>query len=137
MAGATSIKITGAREMEKLLMELGPNVARRIGQAANKAAANVIADEARRLVPVRTGELQASITVQAEKGNDEREIETVIGVFKPTSGRAHLVEFGTRHSAARPFMRPALDAKAGEALSKMADMLAKGIEREALKLAKA
>ena len=93
--------------------------------------------EAKRLVPVRTGALKRSITTAVErrrKGQAERVV--VIGFKKPHSRRAHLEEFGTRHSAAHPFMRPALDTKANEALSEMGDELAKGIADEAAKLAR-
>lgn len=133
----TEFDIKGAKEMERLLKILGPKVAAKVGDQALRAGAKPIVEEAKRLVPVRTGKLRGSITAQIErrkKDADERVI--LIGFKQPTSAIAHLVEFGTSHSAAKPFMRPALDAKVGEALDEMGRILAKGIAREAEKMAK-
>jgi HK97 gp10 family phage protein len=133
----TNFTIEGAVEMERLLKELGPAVASRVGDLALKAGAAPIVEEAKRLVPVRSGKLRDSITAEVErKRNGDSERLVLIGFKRPTSAIAHLVEFGTVHSAARPFMRPALDAKAEEALNEMGRVLGEGIEREALKLAK-
>lgn len=137
MAGKIEFKIEGALEMERLLKQLGPEVASRVGDQAVRAAAKPIVEEAKRLVPVDTGRLRDSITVVTErkrKGDNER--VALIGFEKPVSRRAHLTEFGTKHAAARPFMRPALDSKVGEALGEMGKVLARGIDREAKKLAK-
>lgn len=136
MARKSTFGISGAKEMEKLLTELGPEVARRVGQTAVRAGAMVIVEEAKRLVPVRTGELRASITAVSVKTNEEKQVTAEIGFLKPTSRRAHLTEFGTATQAAHPFMRPAMDAKAGEALEEMGKVLGRGIDREAKKLAK-
>ena len=129
--------IKGAAEMERLLKELGPQVASKVGDQSLRAAAKPIVAEAKRLVHVRTGKLRDSITAVVErkrKGANERVV--LIGFKPPVSRRAHLEEFGTSKQAAHPFMRPALDAKAGEALNEMGRVMAKGITREAEKLAK-
>ncbi len=133
----TDFRIEGAREMERLLKELGPVAAQRLGDQALRAAGKTIVEEARRLVPVDTGRLRASIVVRTErraKSEDQRRV--LIGFLKPASRLAHLVEFGTVRMAPRPFLRPALDGKAGEALDTMGKTLARGITREARKLAK-
>ncbi len=41
--------------------------------------------------------------------------DVIIGFKRPASRRAHLIEFGTMHAKAQPFMRPAADEKASEA----------------------
>jgi HK97 gp10 family phage protein len=133
----TDFSIRGAKEMERLLKELGPNLAAKVGDQALRAGAKPIIEEAKRLVPVKSGALRDSITVATErKRNADNQRMVLIGFKKPHSRRAHLTEFGTVHSVAKPFMRPALDGKAGEALNEMGRVLAKGIEREAKKLAK-
>lgn len=137
MPGRVDFAIKGAKEMERLLKELGPNVAARVGDQALRAAAKPIVEEMKRLVPVRTGALRDSIIVLSEKrrkGDNERVV--LIGFRPPVSRRAHLVEFGTAHSKAEPFIRPALDGQAGAALEEMGRVLARGIDREARKLAK-
>ncbi len=141
MPGVIEFKITGAKEMERLLKELGPNVASRAGDRALRAGAKPIVAEMKRPPPagvaVDTGELRDSIIVVGEKrrkGANERVV--VIGFKKPGSRRAHLTEFGTVHAPAQPFMRPALDSKGGDALNETGRVLGKGITSEALKLAK-
>lgn len=136
MAGRIDFKLEGAKEMERLLRELGPRVAGRVGQRAVRAGAAPIVAEAKRLVPVRTGALRDAITSAPgrRRGQDERVM--LIGIAPPTSRRAHLTEFGTIHSAAHPFLRPALDSQVAAALEAMGRELASGLTREAEKLAK-
>ncbi len=137
MPGLIDFEMKGAKELQRLLKELGPQVASKVGDKALRAGARPIVAEAKRLVPVRTGALRRAITTAVErrrKGQAERVI--VIGFKKPHSRRAHLTEFGTRFTAAKPFMRPALDTKAGAALTAMGDELARGIAEEAAKLSK-
>jgi len=141
MPGVVNFQIRGAKEMEALLKQLGPQVAARVGDQALRAGAKPIVDEAKRLVPVgRTGNLRDSIIAQKQRraGDDERVI--LIGFDKDAPGspssRAHLTEFGTAHSAAKPFMRPAMDSQAQNALDEMGKVIARGLAREARKLAK-
>lgn len=47
---------------------------------------------------------------------------------------AHFVERGTEHSAARPFMRPAVDEKGQKAVETIREVTLKGIADEARKL---
>jgi HK97 gp10 family phage protein len=131
-----TFSIRGAREMERVLFELGPIVSRKLARPAVVAGARIMAEDAKSRVRVRTGELRASITAQAAPRQGEERITAHLGFFKPTSRRGHLTEFGTRHSRAFPFMQPAMEAKAEAALEEMGRILARGIEREANKLAK-
>lgn len=133
----TKFEIKGARQMDRLLKELGPKTASRVGDQALRAGARVIVKEAKRLVPVDTGELRDSITVvtpRRRKDTDTREVQ--IGFKPPASRRAHLTEYGTSKDPGSPFMRPAMDAKAEETLEAIGKTLARGITREAEKLAK-
>jgi HK97 gp10 family phage protein len=137
MAGKVEFGIKGAKEMENLLRQLGPNVASRVGDQALRAGAKPIVDEAKRLVRVRTGALRDSIVVLGEKRRkNDNERVVLIGFRPPVSRRAHLEEFGTAKQRAHPFIRPALDSRAGDALDEMGKVLARGITREAVKLAK-
>jgi HK97 gp10 family phage protein len=136
MVGKVTFEIRGAKEMEDLLKELGPNIASRIGDRALKAGAKPIIREAKRLCPKQSGELRKSIAGQVVKRprqNDERVV--LIGFKPPASRRAHFIEFGTSHNAAKPFMRPALDSQHGQALTAMAETLADGIARAEFKQA--
>jgi HK97 gp10 family phage protein len=130
-----TFKIEGARAMEDLLKQLGPRAARKLGTAAARAGLRPIAAEAKRLVPVRSGALKRAIVVVAGKPASETQRTAVLGFKPPESRRAHLTEFGTAHSAAHPFVRPALDGQKAQALEAMGQSLADGITREAEKLA--
>jgi len=130
-------EIKGAKEMERLLRALGPELANKVGDKAVLAGTKPIVKEAKRLVRKRTRKLERAITstVERRRTSQQHERTASIGVRPPTSARAHFEEFGTRKQAAHPFIRPAMDAKAGEALDEMGKVLAKGIEDAALRLA--
>lgn len=49
---------------------------------------------------------------------------------------SHLVEYGTSHSSAKPFIRPAIDSAQGEVVDAMATGLDKHLTRVAVRLAK-
>jgi len=136
MAQTVKFNIRGAKEMERVLKKLGPQTAARVGDKSLRAGAKVIVDEAKRLAPVLYGDLRKSIAVGPGKSSDPGERVVLIGFKRPESAIAHLVEFGTAHSPAQPFMRPAMDTRAGEALDAMGEIMAKGITAEAAKLAK-
>lgn len=62
---------------------------------------SAVAEEARRLAPVRTGQLRDSI------GYTIRQSDKTVQIHADVRW-AYFVEFGTRSMAARPFLRPAL-----------------------------
>jgi HK97 gp10 family phage protein len=69
---------------------------------------DVVAD-ARRRVPSRTGRLLRSISADApQRAVGGYEVE--LGPTKPRGWYGHFVEGGTDHSAAQPYVAPALDA---------------------------
>jgi HK97 gp10 family phage protein len=71
--------------------------------AATKAAAEVIAQRAKDRVPVESGELRDAIHVV-----DEDEGHSVVA-GDTDAFYGHMVEFGTTHTAARPFLIPAAE----------------------------
>lgn len=134
------MQILGAREVSKILKQLPEKTAQRVVENALRAGARIIRDEAKARVPVKTGRLQESIVVRTSKGrgrSKRRDVGVIfVGFEKPHSQRAHLTEYGTRHSRAFPFMRPALDSKGPEAVKRIGKLMGKGVEREANKLSK-
>jgi HK97 gp10 family phage protein len=123
--------------MAQLLMKLGPQVARRVGAQALRAGARPVVDRAKQLVSVDTGALRESIGAElVTRGVDPDRRVIAIGIERPVSRRMHFIEFGTAHSAAKPFMRPALDEQKENALDEMGRVLAVGIDREAAKRAR-
>jgi HK97 gp10 family phage protein len=126
MAG---MKVQGADLIERALKTLPDKLARKVVTGALSAGARIIRDAAKSKVPVRTGALKRSIMVStAKKATKQNGGKVVVGFRKPTSRRAHLTEFGTEHSPAEPFMRPALDEKGDEAIKKIAAFMEAGID---------
>lgn len=136
--------------MERLLQELGPRVAVRLGDAALRAGAKPIIEQAKANLAAHrdTGNLADSLGVKILKGDRGEARTAIIGAQWKTyadprrktgndipGARAHLLEFGTHRTKAHPFLAPAFDARAEQALSEIGRKLGDGIEREALKLA--
>lgn len=137
---SVSFKIDGAAQMDKILQELGSEVATKLGRSAIRAAATLVRDEAKRLAPVDTGALRDGITVVSGKQALVRteasstENAAIVTVRGSAAWRAHFTEFGTPRQAAQPFLRPAMDQKRKEVLDKLAKSLGSGINREVKKL---
>lgn len=130
------LEVQGAKEIEKVLDDLPDKMREKTVMNATRAGARVIRDEAKSRVPVRTGELRDAITVKTVKKSKRSGEDLVkVGFEKPTSRRAHLTEYGTVHSPAQPFMRPAIDSAAKRAIEKIGKSLASGAARNAKKLA--
>lgn len=123
-----AIHVKGAKELEALLKKLPGKVAKRVVNNGLRAGARLIRDEAKAKVPVNTGKLRDSITVATVKG------KVKVGFKPPESRRAHLTEFGTEFQPAQPFMRPAIDTKATEAIKKIGEVMGKGVAKEAGKV---
>ena len=128
--GPVTFQLKGAKELETTLNDMGPKVAGNLGTKAVRAGAKPIVQEAKRLVPVVTGQLKRSIIAVSVKSASDGVRAVLIGFRPPASRRAHFVEYGTSKSPAHPFMRPAMDARAADALRAMQEALATGILRE-------
>ncbi len=150
-----TVRIKGAREMEQVLRQLPAQIAKKTLTAALRAAAEPILDEARRRAPVGTeskgrvrlrtsrrgkvsianyGKLKPSLRIATvPAGKTPHSATVVVTVGKAFWGM--FVEFGTRFMAARPFLRPAFEAKKMEALNRLGKALGERIEKAAKKLA--
>lgn len=129
--------LKGAREMEALLKRLGPIPAGKAGDEALRAGCRIIVAEAKRLVKVRTGEMKRHITYAPNtRTRAKNQRSYLVGVRPPTSRRFHLLEFGRSGVPAQPFMRPAFDNKAVEALDVIGASLGPAIEKAATSMVK-
>lgn len=140
MIDSIDLKLTGVDELVARLEALGPKLARRAMRRALKAAGEVIADTARDECPVlpanapngrRPGELRDSIDAVVTLSSDGQRGTVKIG---PTYDKADgnqspgvygtFVELGSVHNPhPQPFMRPAFDTEADEALAKISEVL--------------
>jgi HK97 gp10 family phage protein len=135
------VKVKGLSELQALLNTLPAKLEANVMRSAMRAGAKVIAEEAKQQVSVKSGALRDSIKVStsSRRGVVKASIKAG-GKNKKTGGDAfyaHMVEFGTaphfilgplklgkgmvagvKHpgSRAHPFMRPAFDKKAQQAV---------------------
>ena len=132
------LKITGDAQLTANLEALEKNVRMRILKPAMKKGAAVVAREAKRRVPVRTGYLKKAIkpistrrdasamVVMNRAVANPNELRAVKGTGQRRPYRpayiARIVEVGSakRHIAAQPFLNPALEAKREAALDAIA-----------------
>ena len=148
------IKIEGLAELQALLDELPAKIEGNVVRGGLRQAAKVVEAEAKRLCPVgKTGALQDSIHVsmRAKHGH----ISATVKAGGSKVFYAAMVEYGTaRHwikpkdrkslfvaglmreavdhpgAKKQPFMRPAIDGKASEAVDTMAAYLRDRIPKE-------
>lgn len=154
----SSTEVTGLKELNEALRQLPQNIARNVLRGAAGAGAAVIRKEARARAPVFTGPvgprhpppgtLKKSIYQQASRALSNLVQQTFnVGVktgkaLRTKSGASanafywKFVEFGTAKMAARPFMRPAFEAKKHEAVAAIKAYIAERIPREVEKLPK-
>ena len=150
---ATRIEITGFKELRRRIATLDTRLQRRVYGAAVRAGGKVLVDAAKAAVPVRTGAVKASLVHRASskpsKGLFGVKV-TVKGGARSSDRVAHrkghekkdyqpdaveryyrFTELGTKHHPAQPYLKPALEGKAGEVLNVVKRVLAEGLEREA------
>lgn len=156
MASYTNVKsgnlsITGADELIKALKKLSTNVATNVMVGAIRAGANTVRDEAKRLVPVKSGRLKKSIQTRRAK---TRQKNTILFAVAPMTRTIHTLqdangikrynyariieegrkaEFGTSITRPQPFMRPAFETKGQEALKAAKEYLAERLPQEVQK----
>ena len=145
---AVSFKFEGVDKLIKKLERLPGATQRRVIRPAVSLAATPIVSAAKRHLPGKgknaSGTLRKSIGKRVHTGKRTGTVTAFIGVRKGIVGTfngrkrnprlyAHLVEFGTVHSAPRPFLRPAMTSAGPQAQAKLAARLRSGIEKLAAK----
>jgi HK97 gp10 family phage protein len=108
------VKVTGAKEAAAALQQLPKELHGNAMGDVLYEAAKPIADEARRIVRVRTGTLRDSIKIALATKDQKAERGSAIFIGA-TEFYAHFMEFGAPQHPPYPFMRPAFDAKGKEA----------------------
>jgi len=135
---AAFLKLKGARELDRKLARLEKRTAKKVMRKALRAGGKVILAEAKRRAPKRTGALAASLKVRAAKRSRRRRgvaviVATAEGWFKGDEFYGAFVELGTEDMEAQPYVRPAYDAKKGQAVQVIMTEAGRGIEAEAQK----
>lgn len=129
---SADLKIDGLNELERALKQLPGAVSKRLMSNATRSGAAVIAREARKLVPKKTGVLRKNIKVKRHRKRTKTSVAYSIGWGKD-GYYGRFLELGTRYQPARPHLRPALDNNKREAIEKIRKILWRGIQRESRK----
>lgn len=132
MPGPIKTRIEGAKEMDRVLRALPRAVGRRAAVGSLRAGAKPIADEMELLAPRDQGELAESVVIRTAK--DPGQVTVQVGPAR-SAFQAVFQEFGTKNHPAQPFMRPAFDSKAAEALGIIGERLGKNLTRAAKRIA--
>jgi HK97 gp10 family phage protein len=138
MADGVTLRVDGLSDLQEKLRQLGPRLSRNGLRSAVNAGAQVIRREVKARAPSDTGTMQRAIYVKQirEKSSDVQQT-FFVGVrsgkrFQKKGLDAYYwryVEFGTRKMAARPFIRPAFEAKKSAAVEAIKAKLAERIEK--------
>ncbi len=129
--------VEGVAALNKALDDLPLKMQKHVVGAVTRAGARVIQKDAKRRVHKRRGILKKSIVVKKVSKTLRREGwkgDYVVGFKQPGSRIAHLEEFGTSHSPAHPFMRPAMTENDGAILKAMSVAGLKAFQKNAAKL---
>lgn len=127
---SVSMDVIGLADLNRKMQELGPKFSQKVLRASINAGIQVIKKEAKRNVPVDTGKIKRNIIVK----RSTRESSTSRAVYnlsvrqwwKGTKFKAYsdkdayywkFLEFGTVKMSKKPFITPAFEMKASEALS--------------------
>lgn len=111
-----TFSVDGVEDVRRALAQLPKSQSRTAMRRVLRKAAKPMVAPARAAAPVDEGQLRDSIRVGTkltprQKGLHRREKMEAEVFFGPTDPKGFLVEFGTRHSEARPFLRPVWDAE--------------------------
>lgn len=164
MSISLKFKIEGLADVKKALAQLPEQLRKSSQSAVLRAGGKPILKQEKSRVPVSDGNVKGTLKKSLGIMLVGRGVKTAvkIGVRKGYKGKSlgykvskrgktkgqlterfadpsnysHFVEFGTSHSAAKPFVRPAIDAAAGEVVDAMASGLDKHLTRVAARLAK-
>lgn len=136
MAIAEHMTVKGAKELEAALKGLGKVPAGKAIRGALRDSMDLIRDEQANRANVLTGKMKGALTVRA--GKRSRKGFSFRSIFGPKGKAAKLrkesksgkvtfypavVEYGDKDTPANPFLRPAFEAKKGEALDLFAGRL--------------
>lgn len=151
--------VAGLKELQKALKELPDRIAKNVLRGAVNAGATVIRKEVQTRAPVYTGPVSQGHPPPGtlKRAVYQKQIKELSNLFKQTAfvgvrkgkqyrkqGKngnlsqdayyARFVEFGTANMPAKPFIRPAFEAKKEGATSAIKAYLEKRIPEEVAKL---
>ena len=136
MKGGVDISLIGDKELIRRFNALPAKAEKKVFRQAARKVAKMILVSAKQKCPVRTGALKESLKVKAMKRSRNR-IGILIGsgsdepVLSGDTFYSAFVELGTKKTAAKSFLRPALEQNRARGMEMLREEIGKGVEREA------
>lgn len=131
------LRFSGGAELRKALVDLPAATERRIALSALRKGAEPMRERADELAPRDWGDLASHIVVNTVRKEREQEATVAVGPAVSVFYGAFqelAAEYGGVHHAAQPFLRPAFDEKAPEAIGIVREEIWKSIARRAKRL---
>lgn len=152
---AIDVKVEGLPELKRVLAKLPEKIRKQAVRKGLREAGKIIQSAAKMAAPVlqvptkyrKPGTVKKAITVRNSKFARKQGNEGVFVSVRPLNGKRQqklgkasaknpndpfywrFLEFGTRKMSARPFMRPAVDAKGDEAIQRFMTSAVTQIEK--------
>ena len=149
MRNSTHIELKGVRDVMRALERLPDDLQRSAENSVLRAGAKPILKAAKLRTPQESGLLYESLGINVRKvrgqrtarvgarnGRGRRVMRNGRMVYSDPAKYSHLVEYGTSHSPARPFIRPAVESAGREVVGAMADGYRRHLTRAAKRLRK-
>jgi HK97 gp10 family phage protein len=134
------LKVEGIEDIQEMLKERAPRVARNLMRATVQAIASNIAKDAKKDAPKRSGNLRKSIKAKRKKSPADQPVSQVIvgegKGEKPNAFYWKFVEYGTQHSAAHPFITPAKQRAQANMKTLLVEEFGKKLEKQLAREAK-
>jgi HK97 gp10 family phage protein len=132
VSSGVTVNITGLRELEKKMIELGPKIGRKALKGALVSGANVVKKEARALAPIKTGRLRRAMYIKTMSKPNPFKENVIFGVRhgRKMSKRDldayywTFKEFGTKFFSGIHFVQSAFQKTQSKALVKIKESLA-------------
>lgn len=121
------VSIRGLRELGVVLVQAPNKLQWQVLKESTSAMARVVADEAIQRAPVYTGKLSRNIVSKRQRPTKDRELFKVAARKRVYYWKFQ--EFGSARNPAHPFLRPAVAAKANEAVNVFKQKFAAGVKR--------
>jgi len=139
VAKAVDVSLIGDKRLNRKLRRLPLKVQRKVVRQALREAGRPVLATAKRIVPVRTGNLRDGLKLRAIKPRGGQfgvaiKTPTREDLGLPATGGGYYpahIELGTRNTPAQPYLRPAMDQNRKKSIGILRRQIGAGIEREA------